>query len=202
MAAVMTTFRCERLFWFLRLFNESAHSLSQVITTTSKFSTSTCNLYCKTLPLLAKKWNVVETTHDFAKPAKTLSRDDLPTRSQSKNIYFNRDEEDFDSESEEEEEIVESKSHKLKKGAKWQLRQKSSKTTILRPSKYLFRDRKDWNKEQQWEGREIPEDFKRKAGWYARQMSRFSHEGEVRDLSLCADQFETSTSPPGQTPGI
>lgn len=134
---------------------------------------------------MAKKWEAAGTTdHDFARP-RTSGRDDLKTRSRSNNRNYSNEEDDSESDSEsEDEEDVGRKSGKLKQktgkvAAK--LSQKSVHTKVLRPSKYLFRDRGGWNEEKQWEGREIPEDSKGKAGWYARQMSRLTNEGKVRD---------------------
>lgn len=188
MAAVMRNLRCERFYLFLRLFNESGISLSQRFTLRSTFSTSTSKLYSKTLPFLAKKWEAAGTTdHDFARP-RTSGRDDLKTRSRSNNRNYSNEEDDSESDSEsEDEEDVGRKSGKLKQktgkaAAKIpKLSQKSGHTKSLRPSKYLFRDRRGWNEEKQWEGRQIPEDSKGKAGWYARQMSRLIHEDKVRD---------------------
>ena len=181
----MRNLRCERFYQFLRLFNESGISLPQRFALRSTFSTSTCKLYSKTLPFLAKKWEAAGTTdHDFARP-RTSGRDDLKTRPRSSNRNHSNEEDDSESDSEsEDEEDVGRKSGKLKQktgkvAAK--LSQKSARTKILRPSKYLFRDRGGWNEEKQWEGREIPEDSKGKAGWYARQMSRLTNEGKVRD---------------------
>lgn len=148
------------------------------------FGTSGYNLYAKTLPLLAKKRYGLEgtTDHDFARP-REFNRKDRGTRNPSRD-------EDPESDSESEgEENVGKQSNKLKQRAgkltsfsKLKLSQKSESTKTLRPSKYLYRDRSGWNEEIQWEGREIPEDLKGKTGWYARQMTRLTHEGKVREI--------------------
>ena len=137
---------------------------------------------------MAKKWEPTgRTDHDFARP-RTSGRDDVKTKSRSNNINYSSEEGDYESDSEsEDEEDLSRKSGKLKQKTgkagifkNPRLSQKSGNTKSLRPSKYLFRDRGGWNEEKQWEGREIPEDSKGKAGWYARQLSRLTYEDKVR----------------------
>lgn len=148
------------------------------------FGTSGYNLYAKTLPLLTKKRYDLEgtTDHYFARP-REFNRKDRGTRNPS------RDEDpESDSESEGEENVgkqsskLKHKAGKLTSFSKLKLSQKSESTKTIRPSKYLYRDRSGWNEELQWEGREIPEDLKGKTGWYARQMTRLTHEGKVREV--------------------
>ena len=188
MAAVKI--RYGRLFCIFRLCYKPECSFPQGIAVRGLCSTIISKLYYKTPLLSGKKlnWNGIRTTHDvFLKP-RSFGQVDLRTRSRSKEVHSSRGEEDseYDSESEDENILV-GKSNKRKqkcdqaaKFRKSKLRQKSAKTMTLRPSKYLFRDRKDWNEEKQWKGREIPEDLKSKASWYSRQMAKLANEGEVR----------------------
>ena len=168
--------------------------MSHVFATRSNFSTAARNLYSKTLPVLGKKWDTVGSTpRDFAKP-QAFTRDDLKASSRTENRNFIRDKEDSESDSEsEDEESVNSKSHKLEQKsdkaaqfARSKLIQKSGTATTLRPSKYLFKDRGGWHEEQQWVGREIPEDSKSKAGWYARQMTRLIRGDKVGTVAFRA----------------
>ena len=180
--------RYGRLFCIFRLCYKPECSIPQGIAVRGLCSTIISKLFYKTPLLSGKNWNGIKTTHDgFLKP-RSFGQVDLRTRSRSKDVHSSRGEEDseYDSESEDENILV-GKSNKRKQksdqAAKFReskFRQKSAKTMTLRPSKYLFRDRKDWNEEKQWEGREIPEDLKSKASWYSRQMAKLANEGEVR----------------------
>ena len=186
MAAVKI--RYGRLFCIFRLCYKPECFIPQGITVRGLCSTVISKLFYKTPLLSGKKRNGIRTTHDgFLKP-RSFGQVDLRTRSRSKDVHSSRGEEDseYDSESEDENILVgksnkrKEKSDQVAKFRESKLRQKSAKTMTLRPSKYLFRDRKDWNEEKQWEGREIPEDLKSKASWYSRQMAKLANEGEVR----------------------
>ena len=186
MAAVKI--RYGRLFWIFRLCYKPKCSLPQGIALRGLCSTIISNVYYRTPLLSEKNWNGIETTHDgFLKP-RSFGQVDLRTISRSKDVDLRRGEEDsgYYSESEDENILVgksnkrKQKSDQAAKLRKSKLRQKSAKTMTLRPSKYLFRDRKDWNEEKRWEGREIPEDLKSKASWYSRQMAKLANGGEVR----------------------
>lgn len=122
-----------------------------------------------------------------ADQSRSLSGDDFIGRSllPSSKVSMHGDEHESDSDSEDEE----NRDHRFKKktGQLWslskpKLSQKSGIRKSLRPSKYLFRDRRGWNEEKHWERRETPEDIKSKVSWYARQMMRLTEEDKMDEM--------------------
>lgn len=194
MAAAMRKLRCERLHWFLRRFSESGRSLTQGYVTRNTFSTSTCHLYSKSLPVMAKRRSETGTTQGFAKSqslSHSFSRDVIGSKSRSKDSKYKREEKDLDSdpetESEDEKDMDDKSSKSKKKTSKgWKfmkLKSQKSGNLTLRPSRYLFKDfRLGEEEENRWERRYGLEDRKRKMNWYARQMLRLTREDKVRDV--------------------
>lgn len=129
---------------------------------------------------MARKLETVRSTYQ----SRSLSRDDLIGRSglPSSKISKHGDEYESDSDSEDEE----NRDHRFKRKtgqlaslSNPKLSQKSGIRKSLRPSKYLFKDRRGWNEEKHWERRETPEDIKSKVSWYARQIMRLTEEDKV-----------------------
>ena len=123
-----------------------------------------------------------------ADQSRSLSRDDITGRSLLPSSKFSKhgDEHESDSDSEDEENRdhrFKNKTGQLVSLSKPKLSQKSGIRKSLRPSKYLFRERRGWNEEKHWERRETPEDVKSKVSWYARQIMRLTEEDKVSKWS-------------------
>ena len=178
----MRKVRCDRLYWCVRLFNDSGYCLSQGFVKRKTISSTACQLYSRSSPVMAKKWNKSVTTqhaHGFAKPQSLkgsfLRREDVVSGSRSRDGKFKREEEDVDSdpETEDEDELGRKSRRKLKS-------QKSGKGT-LRPSRYTFReDGVKGEEDNLWERRRSEVNVKGKLNWYARQMLRLTQEDKVQ----------------------
>ena len=189
----MSRLRYHKLYQFVRLCNESGYSLSHVYPQRRSLSHTVCQMYSTSSPFKAKKWNQIGTkqhAHGFDKtqspPRPHHLRDDLTSRSHSKDDKVSKEEGDpeSDPETEDEEEPKRFSYRKLKS-------QKSGKG-YLRPSRYMFREVEATGEEENlWERKNADINRKGKVNWYARQMLRLSHENKVR---LCKDNSIFSLS--------
>ena len=189
----MSRLRYHKLYQFVRLCNESGYSLSHVYPQRRSLSHTVCQMYSTSSPVKAKKWNQTGTkqhAHGFDKtqspPRPHHLRDDLTSRSHSKDDKVSKEEGDpeSDPETEDEEEPKRFSYRKLKS-------QKSGKG-YLRPSRYMFREVEATGEEENlWERKNADINRKGKVNWYARQMLRLSHENKVR---LCKDNSIFSLS--------
>ena len=189
----MSRLRYHKLYQFVRLCNESGYSLSHVYPQRKSLSHTLCQMYSTSSPVKAKKWNQTGTkqhAHGFDKtqspPRPHHLRDDLTSRSHSKDDKVSKEEGDpeSDPETEDEEEPKRFSYRKLKS-------QKSGKG-YLRPSRYMFREVEATGEEENlWERKNADINRKGKVNWYARQMLRLSHENKVR---LCKDNSIFSLS--------
>ena len=189
----MSRLRYHKLYQFVRLCNESGYSLPHVYPQRRSLSHTVCQMYSTSSPFKAKKWNQIGTkqhAHGFDKtqspPRPHHLRDDLTSRSHSKDDKVSKEEEDpeSDPETEDEEEPKRFSYRKLKS-------QKSGKG-YLRPSRYMFREVEATGEEENlWERKNADINRKGKVNWYARQMLRLSHENKVR---LCKDNSIFSLS--------
>ena len=189
----MSRLRYHKLYQFVRLCNESGYSLSHVYPQRRSLSHTLCQMYSTSSPVKAKKWNQTGTkqhAHGFDKtqspPRPHHLRDDLTSRSHSKDDKVSKEEGDpeSDPETEDEEEPKRFSYRKLKS-------QKSGKG-YLRPSRYMFREVEATGEEENlWERKNADINRKGKVNWYARQMLRLSHENKVR---LCKDNSIFSLS--------
>lgn len=189
----MSRLRYHKLYQFVRLCNESGYSLPHVYPQRRSLSHTVCQMYSTSSPFKAKKWNQIGTkqhAHGFDKtqspPRPHHLRDDLTSRSHSKDDKVSKEEGDpeSDPETEDEEEPKRFSYRKLKS-------QKSGKG-YLRPSRYMFREVEATGEEENlWERKNADINRKGKVNWYARQMLRLSHENKVR---LCKDNSIFSLS--------
>ena len=189
----MSRLRYHKLYQFVRLCNESGYSLSHVYPQRRSLSHTLCQMYSTSSPVKAKKWNQTGTkqhAHGFDKtqspPRPHHLRDDLTSRSHSKDDKVSKEEGDpeSDPETEDEEEPKRFSYRKLKS-------QKSGKG-YLRPSRYMFREVEATGEEENlWERKNADINRKGKVNWYARQMLRLSQENKAR---LCKDNSIFSLS--------
>ena len=140
---------------------------------------------------MAKRRSETLTTQSFAKPqslSHSFSRNVIGSKSRSKDNRYKKEEKDIDSDPEtesEDEEDMDGKSStsqkKTGKGGKFlKLKSQKSGNITLRPSRYLFKDfRRGEEEENRWERIYGLEDKKRKLNWYARQMLRLTREDKV-----------------------
>ena len=189
----MSRLRYHKLYQFVRLCNESGYSLSHVYPQRRSLSHTVCQMYSTSSPFKAKKCYQIGTkqhAHGFDKtqspPRPHHLRDDLTSRSHSKDDKVSKEEGDpeSDPETEDEEEPKRFSYRKLKS-------QKSGKG-YLRPSRYMFREVEATGEEENlWERKNADINRKGKVNWYARQMLRLSQENKAR---LCKDNSIFSLS--------